>query len=158
MPTMCLPTDQAHSISIQLFIGRLIFCDFLISAALRIQRVDLRYYATFPGGDGHCHLPAGTPFLDTTVGSAADRKLPTWDTIPEERRGRCPGILSLHFLPPDFLSSKAHLSRRKGNWMWPGLFHPDTVGAPCSFQLEKAPQIECHSNNGDVFLPRGLSI
>jgi hypothetical protein len=81
---MFLLIGQAHSISIQLFIWRFVFHDSLISTALSIQGMDLRYYAIFPGGVGHCHLPMGMPFLDVTGRTCSYKKPPTWDTIPAE--------------------------------------------------------------------------
>ena len=54
---------------------------------------------------------------------ATVRKPPTWDAIPEELSGRCPGILPyIFFYSPSFPWSNLLLHSGRGNReFWPGL-------------------------------------
>lgn len=116
--------------------------------------MDRRYYAIFPGGDGHCHLPEGRPFLDTTGRICSWHKASnlghhSW-RVKRETPWHCFASCSTS---PASLGPTDSFIEEGEQGLARTIPAPDTGLLPVPASLRK-----CHSHNGDVFLPRGLSI
>lgn len=120
--------------------------------------MDLRYYVTFPAGNGHLCWPMGTPFWDTAGRFCSWHSLQLGTSFLKSKAGKHLGILSLHCLRRHFpwstysfieegeriLARGAAVLPQSGG----SLFSPAQVNT-----TDRTPLTQW-----DIFLPRGLSI